>query len=1006
MLRRSALLVFFALVALSGALYLFNHAGALAHWPWERQLSLVYPQTAVLDGADRLYVIDNSERRLVRLEADNRVSLVVEGGVHDTGRFFYGKAVAVSDDGASIFVLNNRFDANGFYLVREEILRLDAKGVFREVIYGRDVTEEDRRPTLVQRGRIQGLGYSNGHLHWFDVSPQGVQAFRWSPGSQAAPEGERLNLPDADQRLGGLSWVPGGALVSLKNGEVRVIDAGGSRVIYAAPKADFSVVPWAVGMDAGQQPLLLDLASRSLKRVDAAGALTTVMDHARLSARIPDVANFNYYRFSVAPKGDVVLTNDEAVVVWSENPDRVRYVLDAELTPAMWGERIVFWVVLVVTVALGTLLFALLVKQVLLHLGEIVYQSVMIVMAVAIAAVLSSNLLLDSLTHEYEQAVVDKISNMLQSTPRGINTELFKEIKGIGDFDGESYATIRENFLQSVNYNRDRWNQSNYFAIYRVIDGQLSAFMYLNGSVGMLHPFDWLGDDSVYDQALAGKIATERTVDVTGEWLYGVAPIKDAEGNVVALYETGTDLYAFRLANYELIKGIAIQLATILVVMIFVLIEATYFYRLLRERMAVFARHSASTGAPELFSYSDIQFARPLIFVFFTAITVSLTFIPVLMGDLYTPTEGLSRDVVLALPISLETFFFGVSTIMAVKLIRWLGWRWLFIVGMAISILSLIASGVADDVVEFCIARSFAGLGAGVGYIAVRALINLDQREYVRSEGYSHFYAGMIGGTNVGVVLGSAIADAHGFDWAFYVAALLLCGLLLSVLVGFRRQHYIQSGAKVESRPQGWRVSLAIMRDRRVWVFLSCVILPSYAAGTFLAYYLPLFAEENGLSTADVGRLFIFNGFFIIYLGPLLNRILKKHLGDFRTLILGGWLWGLSLVIFGVEGSMLTMFIVLIMMGITEGFNAPAQNDYFLAMKSSRQMGGDSATAYFELFGKIGETVGPMAFAVALMLGQGVGMTVLGLVIIVSTIPVMIMLKSEESEHPPQGSAI
>jgi predicted MFS family arabinose efflux permease len=997
MLRRSIRIGIASLLVFLGSLYVFNHSASLAHWPWVRHLGLVYPQAAVLDAQDNLYVIDNSERRLLRINREDKVSLVVEGGVHESGRFFYAKAVAVSEDGSSIFVLNNRFDGNGFYLLREEILRFDAGGAFREVLYSRDVKEDERKPSLVQRGRVQGMSFADGRLRWFEVDHRGIQPFQWAPGTTAGPVGPFFPLEGADLRVGVLASQGEGVLASLKNGEVWSIDQSGHRTVYAAPKSTFGVVPWAVEADAQGRAIFIDLASRSVKRVDGQGALETVFGHPMLLQKVPDVANFNYYRLSLGPSDQLVLTNDEAVLVWAQDQSRFRYLSEVALTDSLWAERVFFWSILAVTVLLGSVLLLWLTKKILLDLGEIVYQSVMIVVAVAIAAVFSSNLLLDSLSQQYERVVVDKISNMLQSTPKSVDPSLFSSINGIGDFDSEAYAKIRESFLDSLNHNRDSWNQSNYFAIYRVIDGQLAAFMYLNGSVGMMHPFDWLGDESVYDQALAGRIATERNVDVTGEWLYGVAPIQDDKGNVVALYETGTDLYAFRLANKELIKGIVIQLATILVVMIFVLIEATYFYRLLRERMDVAKRQNSLSDSSLWGEYSDIKFARPLIFVFFAAITVSLTFIPVLMNDLYEPVAGLSRDVAIALPISLETFFFGLSSVVAVKWIRFLGWRRLFLVGIFISALSLLASGMAQDMLQFCLARSFAGLGSGIGYIAVRALINMEKRQGLRSEGYSHFYAGMIGGTNVGVVVGSAIADAHGFDQAFYVAAMLTALLFFGVLFGFRRQPYISSERNSVPVQAGWGAIFSMLRDVRVWVFLSCVIVPSYAAGTFLAYYLPLFAEEQGLSTADVGRLFIFNGLFIIYLGPLLNRLLKEHLGDFRTIVVGGWLWGLSLIIFGLESSLFTMFLVLIIMGVTEGFNAPAQNDYFLSMHSSRRLGEDTATAYFELFGKVGETLGPLAFAVALMMGQGSGMMVLGVLVILSTVPVIVSLRSAAS---------
>ncbi|MFO7689038.1 MAG: hypothetical protein R6W83_00525, partial [Cryobacterium sp.] len=48
---------------------------------------------------------------------------------------------------------------------------------------------------------------------------------------------------------------------------------------------------------------------------------------------------------------------------------------------------------------------------------------------------------------------------------------------------------------------------------------------------------------------------------------------------------------------------------------------------------------------------------RPAAFLFLFGIDISVSFLPLHMGKLYQPIFGLSRDVVLGLPISVEMFF-------------------------------------------------------------------------------------------------------------------------------------------------------------------------------------------------------------------------------------------------------------------------------------------------------------------------------------------------------------
>ena len=110
-------------------------------------------------------------------------------------------------------------------------------------------------------------------------------------------------------------------------------------------------------------------------------------------------------------------------------------------------------------------------------------------------------------------------------------------------------------------------------------------------------------------------------------------------------------------------------------------------------------------------------------------------------------------------------------------------------------------------------------------------------------------------------------------------------------------------------------------------------------------------------------------------------------------MVLGGILWAVSLLLFAATGSLLAVFFILILMGITEGFAAPAQNDYFLDMPVSKSVGEDAATACFELFGKVGETIGPMAFATAMLLGKQTGMLALAVIIVVLLVPVLVFLR-------------
>jgi hypothetical protein len=241
---------------------------------------------------------------------------------------------------------------------------------------------------------------------------------------------------------------------------------------------------------------------------------------------------------------------------------------------------------------------------------------------------------------------IEKIKEIITLVPELIDVKHFEKVQSLADFGNTEYTSLRNTISSIFTTNYENWSEGYYFALYRVIDSRLYGFMYMNGQIGMFHPFDWLGTEGVFDQALAGHIAAEASIDVAGSWIYGVGPIKDQQGNVIALLEAGTDLYIFQLENEALVRDMIVNLATALLVLILVLVEVAYAMEVLKLR--VITKNLVNSVS----KVSDVLLARPLAFLFFISVAISLSFVPLMMKTFYQPVAGLSMEVVLALPLS------------------------------------------------------------------------------------------------------------------------------------------------------------------------------------------------------------------------------------------------------------------------------------------------------------------------------------------------------------------
>ena len=52
-------------------------------------------------------------------------------------------------------------------------------------------------------------------------------------------------------------------------------------------------------------------------------------------------------------------------------------------------------------------------------------------------------------------------------------------------------------------------------------------------------------------------------------------------------------------------------------------------------------------------------------------------------------------------------------------------------------------------------------------------------------------------------------------------------------------------------------------------IFFACAMIPYLFCGYFLNYFLPLFAESQGMAETAIGQLFLINGICVIYLGAV-----------------------------------------------------------------------------------------------------------------------------------------
>jgi MFS family permease len=312
------------------------------------------------------------------------------------------------------------------------------------------------------------------------------------------------------------------------------------------------------------------------------------------------------------------------------------------------------------------------------------------------------------------------------------------------------------------------------------------------------------------------------------------------------------------------IKQIILDMATVWVTSFIFMVEITLFVLfILRRQLTNIPSNTDDYDHP---SSSGIDSVRPLSFLLFTAIFMSTSFIPIVMKDLYEPFWGLSLNMIIGLPISVEMLCAGIATLLAGYLMEQVGWKPIFLFGLVLFSIGCLLSGLANDAVLFIGARGLTGLGYGFSLMSLRGYVNTATNEKQRTSGLSGLFSGLYAGVNCGVIVGAMLADRIGFTQVFFTALTIVISVgIISIFVS---KNVILQVSMRRSVHQLTRLKPSIVRflgNYKVLTFFGLIIIPTVVCSMFLDYYFPVYANERGISTSNVGRAFLMHGLLIVY---------------------------------------------------------------------------------------------------------------------------------------------
>lgn len=887
----------------------------------------------------RLYIIDQGKKTVLITDGQGKLLRSIDCGTDGDSEPYYASLVAEGADG-SIYVADTRYAGQGTRISQERIFRYDADGENGTCIYLIDYEAIEQEAPL-QYGNILSLREENGALVFTQKTDNGLAVCQLDLASGRL-QSAGYDLPgqyisDADAEPGTLR-----PIFTNRLGQVCTVTDGATEVLL-----DEGRTSWMLCAEEGRI-YYSDIAANAVLCYD----LETGREEIVLEA--PDIL------YGVQTAGGRLYTTDYMGYYMLEDGE-ASYV-DA-LTYSQPLLRCALWAALFLGGLLAVAVAYLLLAPALHRPKSELFQRMAIVLGVSLCmGCLVGYITITQMVSNQKATVMEQLNLFCDILVENTDTEALANIDSLADYKGEDFNQVKEplDALTRMGYENGMYY---YYAIYSTDGEIIYTIMDFEETLPARYPVYAYGEEG-YTEVLAEGESVEFGGDVSsyGSWAFVLKPIRDAAGTPIAIMEVGTNLDDLDSQIQELVKEVALTILSMAVVLLMIIVEII-FYAEHRERKR---KNLALPGLAAQFPL------RLLIFLAYLVDCMQDAFVSILANQLYTPILGIPQSVGAALPLSAQVFAAAVMAFLGGGLSRKAGVKKTLVGGFLLEITGCLLCGAGGTYFSLLGGKAVIGMGLGLIIVSLNAIAARGEDEAESAKAFTDISAGTLAGVTAGAGVGSIILSFGHYSMVYFVgAAILLIGLALS----FSGRDYKEVAVAKAKEEVGF---FRFLFNRQVITFLLLMLLPFLMGLSFREYFFPIYAAELGMSETMIGRLYLICGLLVIYAGPQLTGKLIARLGGKWTVALASGLIIAAPLLYAAIPTLATTIVGVLLLSVAISFGYAAQSTYYSELPSVEHYGGGRAMGIYSLFENIGQTIGPMIYGLAMMLGYRSGLGLIG----------------------------
>ena len=977
--RSRYLIVILSIVFIFSSIYIYSNRDCFTYSPFDKGPQISSPgYYKALDNGEQYY-IDRGNTRIMGLNDEGECKWTytdIEASYKELTKDLEGNVFATNynyfNEGSVSSISIDEFSDSGKFLGSVYSVSYDVKNVFDMTSQILDLQFIDEKLFFVTRTDDKILLYSvnlkeNNSLHLED-------SVSWDDKKEHAIkycydyEKEKFYL------ITGL-----GNIYSIEK------NMNEARLLPYEKEADFNI-PYSMAIVDGKL-LVSDIGARTVNLYDGQNFKTI----ATMVKNEDFFADPSIY-YSIASHGDKELTLVSGYDAYNLNIDtKILTPINTEVKfNSVEHIRIMLtWVCGLFVILLGIFTVILLATIYYRKVGFVDFTyNFMVVIIIIVISTLIIVRYTNVLYNNHEESTINRISSIGSLIAKNIPIDDVVNIDSVEDYNSESYYNIME-FLNSnlshleegvlfvdeegLSEKDNPWNDDFYLGINRFFDGRMYFILSTPEELGAIYPLDNTEKDMFGLIEENNIIVLPEYVGYFGTYSLVQVPILSDLGEVVGSVEVGFNQNSFiKDIRAKQIK-IIISLCVILLTLVLGLKELFFGIKMFFAKKALKAKELIDSGS-----------VRTPMFLAFVAFYTSIVCGPLFAMELYSDTLNISKEIGVAISYSSTFVTLSIFSFVAASLVNKIPLHKLLALGAIIAFAGEVMAANSGGLLQFIIARSLFGAGAGLILNSLETIIAIQPDKELVTRGFNMGNVATNSAVIVGIALGATVATSFGYRGVYVASAVVLLILLITSIAFYNKNNIPNPKDFVEEVSDSSFSSF--IKNKRVIAYVFFLAIPYFLCLGFIDFFLPLEGNNLGLSVESISYILIAIGLISIYLGPLMTDKLLHLFDSYIVLNISATIISLSIIYYAFNQYVLGLVFACIAIGFADSFFQSVQNIYFTQLPESIRYGQGKTLAISNVTIGVAQLGQAYVFAFAIMYSIKTTFLIMGGAFIVLTI--------------------